>query len=217
MKRLRDLIPVIIVLVSLTGLILSSNGDAQTVAPLSQQRNCETVKQFKQFSNSVWQKSRWHRGAPPHKVIRAQRAKLACAGPRDRAHMKKAWRTDKRRFYAKRHHCRGGTTIVGRVSVFGGSSSASGLPASSTPGIALNINPGTESGWNNSLTNQWVSTLQKFRVTVDGHSAILPQIDKGPAGFTERAIDITYAGAAALGGVTTDHIGTAKLIPEGCI
>lgn len=121
-------------------------------------------------------------------------------------------------FFDKRRHCRGGVVIRGRVSYFGGGLTASGH-YTSEPGIALNISPGSEGGWDNSLTRGWLERLQRFRVTIAGHSAVLPVIDLGPAGFTGRALDVTEGGVAALGlggAFPTDAIGTAKLIPSGC-
>lgn len=111
----------------------------------------------------------------------------------------------------------GGTVVRGRVSVFGPPLEAAGTTASglssSEPGIALNINPGTDSGWNNATTDAWVRNRTRFNVTIDGHSAVLPVIDKGPAGFTGRAIDVTGAGSRALNlnpaNFPTDAIGSA--------
>lgn len=133
--------------------------------------------------------------------------------------MLKRWQKDRRRFAHKRHHCRSGYLVQGRVSVFGGGLEASGH-YTSEPGIALNIAPGTDGGWNNSLTRTWLSRLQRFRVTIAGRSAVLPVTDLGPAGFVGRAIDVTEGGAAALGlsvsYFPTDSVGTARLIPDGC-
>lgn len=112
----------------------------------------------------------------------------------------------------------GGTVVRGRVSVFGpplepAGTTASGL-SSSAAGLALNINPGTDSGWNNATTDKWVRDRQLFAVSIGGHSAVLPVIDKGPAGFTGRAIDVTGAGSRALdlnpSNFPTDSIGTAQ-------
>jgi hypothetical protein len=56
-----------------------------------------------------------------------------------------------------------------------------------------------------------------FVVTTGGHTAYLRQTDWGPASWTGRAIDITFAGADKLGGVTTDDWGSARLVPSGCL
>lgn len=107
--------------------------------------------------------------------------------------------------------------VRGRVSVFGppiepASNTASGL-SSAEPGIALNINAGTDSGWNNSTTDAWVRARKLFKVVIQGHKALLRVIDKGPSGATNRAIDVTGAGARKMGlnprNFPTDAIGTA--------
>lgn len=107
------------------------------------------------------------------------------------------------------------------MSYFTGGLTASGLMATE-PGIALNIDPSSEpGGWNNSTTAGWIRTLQRFRVTIAGHSAILRVIDAGPASWTGRHIDVTEAGVVEMGlspaAFPTDSIGRAKLIPAGCV
>lgn len=136
--------------------------------------------------------------------------------------MENRWGRDRLRYGRHRHHmqyCRSGYLLKGRVSVFGGGLTASGLQASE-PGLALNIAPGTEWGWNNSTTRRWVATQQKFRVTITGHTAVLSVIDLGPAGWVYRAIDVTEAGAVKLGlspsTFPTDSTGKARLLPDGC-
>ena len=107
--------------------------------------------------------------------------------------------------------------VRGRVSVFGPPTEAAGNTASglssAEPGIALNINAGTDSGWNNSTTDAWVRARKLFKVIIRGHKALLRVIDKGPAGSTNRAIDVTGAGARKMGfnpmNFPTDAIGTA--------
>lgn len=115
-----------------------------------------------------------------------------------------------------------GNTLTGRVSVFGppvegAGSTASGL-SSAEPGLALNINPGSDSGWNNATTDSWVRARTRFLVTIGSHRAVLPVIDKGPAGFTQRAIDVTGAGAERMGInpylFPTDAIGTAVQVAQ---
>lgn len=180
-----------------------------------------TAKQFAPFADSVWPLSRWQRGKPKATTVAAARGMIECAaGPGHRRAMLRRWQRDRRRFFAKRHHCRSGYVVQGRVSVFGGGLEASGH-YTSEPGIALNIDPSSEpSGWNNPLTQHWIATLQRFRVTINGHSAVLPVTDAGPASWTGRAIDVTEGGAAALGlsvsYFPTDSIGTARLLPDGC-
>lgn len=115
--------------------------------------------------------------------------------------------------------------ITGKVSYFDGPSSttASGTPVSS-PGLALNLNPGTDSGWNNSTTQGWMDAARSgnpvfARTTITGKTANLPIIDLGPSGFTGRAIDVTAAGARKLGLSTssfpTDSIGKAAILGKG--
>lgn len=180
-----------------------------------------TAAHFRPFSAQVWDIDRWQRGQPKQTTIAAQRRKLKCAPPGHRAAMRHRWRSDKRAFYREARRCQSGTVVEGRVSYFNGpaSTTASGQPVS-RPGIALNIAPGTDAGWNNSTTRSWVATLQRFTVTIAGHTTILPVTDLGPSGFTGRAIDVTAAGVHALGLSTlafpTDSWGTAKLIPPRC-
>lgn len=62
-----------------------------------------TAKAFRAFSARTWRMIAWERGAPPRKVIRAQRGKLKCAaGPRHRKAMRERWRADKRAYNAHR-------------------------------------------------------------------------------------------------------------------
>jgi hypothetical protein len=180
-----------------------------------------TAKQGVDLAKQVWSPARWKREHPPKAAaIAAHRSQVRCAkGPGHRAAIKHRWEVERRRFRHERHRCTGGTVVTGRVSYFGGGLEASGH-YTSEPGIALNIAPGTEGGWNNATTRGWLSKLQRFRVTIAGHSAILPVTDLGPAGFTWRAIDVTEGGVAELGlsgAFPTDAIGTAKLIPPGCL
>jgi hypothetical protein len=123
--------------------------------------------------------------------------------------------------HAERHYdhkWRNRYVLEGRVSWFTGQGMAFGGNASTTPAIALNINPGTDFGWDNSTTRAWGATHQKFLVEIAGHSAVLPVYDLGPAGSTGRAIDVTGPGVDKLGlsrsSFPTDSIGTATLIPE---
>jgi hypothetical protein len=111
------------------------------------------------------------------------------------------WKRLKGRFRHHQHHCWSGPVTTGRVSVFGGGLTAGGYIADTTPGIAL---------------YQYETLGMMYRVTLDGHRALMRHIDVGPAPWTGRMIDITFAGASLLGGVTTDHVATARMIPEGC-
>ncbi|HVV74190.1 MAG TPA: hypothetical protein VHI52_22320, partial [Verrucomicrobiae bacterium] len=95
-----------------------------------------------------------------------------------------------------------GGSVTGKVSWFNGGATAGG-GNTSRPGIALNLNPGTESGWQNPTTEKWMEQSRAghpvyAKVSVDGHSANLPIIDLGPAGFTGRAIDVTEGGVKKL-------------------
>lgn len=135
--------------------------------------------------------------------------------------MQERWHREQAAYFAHRHHelyCRSGTVVRGRVSYFGGGLMASGH-YTSEPAIALNLHPGTESGWDNATTRSWLAKLQRFRVTIAGHTATLFLGDLGPAASTYRAIDVTEGGVAALGlggAFPTDTVGTARLIPPGC-
>lgn len=185
-----------------------------------------TAPVFRPFSAKVWNLDRWRRGQPKAKTIEAQRRRVKCAGPGHRRAMQHRWRADKRAYYAERGRCRSGDVIEGRVSWFNGpsSSTASGLPVS-LPGLALNIAPGTDSGWNNSTTRGWMAAAaagnpQIGVTTISGRTTRLPIIDLGPSGFTRRAIDVTEAGVLKLGlspsSFPTDSIGRVKLLPDGC-
>jgi hypothetical protein len=111
-----------------------------------------------------------------------------------------------------------GRVVRGKVSYFSntGQSMAGGGQPNDVPGIALNINPGTDSGWNNSTTRKWLNQRAMFRVEIQGHVANLPVTDMGPAGSTGRAIDVTLAGARKMGfhppNFPTDAVGTATLL-----
>ncbi len=117
----------------------------------------------------------------------------------------------------------GGGIIKGRVSYFGGGATAGG-GNTSQPGLALNLNPGTDSGWNNPTTQGWMEKARAGhpvygRTTIAGHTANLPIIDLGPSGFTGRAIDVTEGGVRKLGLDTanfpTDSIGTVEILGTG--
>lgn len=65
-----------------------------------------TAKVFRAWSAKVWRPSNWERGMPPHKVIAAQRRRLACAGPGNRKAMKNAWRRSKTAYFKYRGYRR---------------------------------------------------------------------------------------------------------------
>jgi hypothetical protein len=97
--------------------------------------------------------------------------------------------------------------VKGKVSYFGGDGDlqeVAGGGMSNRPGLALNLRPGSDSGWNNAQTQRWMRWSREGRpmlalVKTQGKEAILPIIDLGPAGWTNRAIDITKAGVVAMG------------------
>lgn len=118
---------------------------------------------------------------------------------------------------------RKGGLVSGKVSYFGGGATAGGSNTSQ-PGIALNLNPGTEAGWDNATTREWrddsLAGHPDFaRVTIEGHTANLPITDMGPAASTGRAIDVTEGGVRKLGFTTsnfpTDATGTAVILGAG--
>jgi hypothetical protein len=91
-----------------------------------------------------------------------------------------------------------GFTVTGAVSTFGPPGEVAGATATGVsdtlPGISLHV-PGTHYSdpINVALDNHW------FRVTTQGHTSILKDIDLGPADYLNRAIDITGAGVTQLG------------------
>lgn len=164
-------------------------------------RRC-TAAQFRPWSQRVWSPRGWRRGRPAARAIRAERRALACAGPANHAAIRHRWRADMHRFFAHRRYCRSGVVWEGRVSTFTGGSTALAGRYATEPGIALRSD----------------ATLgQTFILEVGGHRDRTEQIDWGPAEWTGRAIDITEAEAARLGGVTTDSWGRARLLPRGCV
>lgn len=177
--------------------------------------------------DKTWDKPRWRRGQPKAKVIRFYRRSLVRAESRiDRKLIKRRWRKSRRAYYKHRKYCRSGMVIEGRVSWFSDGITASGMSAAYNAGLALNLAPGTDSGWSNSTTRGWVASAAAgrpvmFRVTIAGRSATMPVIDLGPAGWVNRAIDVSGPGVDLLGlsrsSFPTDSIGRAKLIPEGCL
>lgn len=113
--------------------------------------------------------------------------------------------------------------VRGKVSYFGGQDTAGGKTADNDAGLALNLKPGTDSGWNNAKTQKWMRASNAGRpyyadVGINGHSSILPIIDLGPAGWVDRAIDVTTPGVSKLGFSTsnfpTDAMGEAWLLGQ---
>lgn len=109
-----------------------------------------------------------------------------------------------------------GGFVQGKISTFGPPGEAAGPTAyggsSAQAGIAVNPG-GTPTSWN--APEALALRGKRMRVTVAGHTAILPVIDKGPSA-AGRKIDITGAGVAALGipyrSFPTDAIGTAQVV-----
>ena len=113
-----------------------------------------------------------------------------------------------------------GQILKGRVTWFNGGPTAGGSNTS-LPGLALNLHPGTDSGWNNPTTDDWMRRSLAghpvfARVSVGGKSANLPITDKGPAGWTGNAIDVTQGGVGKLGFSTSNFpsgtVGTAEIL-----
>jgi hypothetical protein len=113
-----------------------------------------------------------------------------------------------------------GHTLTGKVSWFNGGATAGG-GSTSDPGVALNLHPGTEGGWDNKVTRGWMADSNAGHpdfvdVAIKGHRARLAIIDLGPAGFTHRAIDVTEGGVRKLGfspaDFPTDATGTATVV-----
>jgi len=120
-------------------------------------------------------------------------------------------------------HSYNGHSLSGKVSWFSGGATAGGSNTS-RPGVALNLHPGTESGWDNKITRGFMADSlaghpDYIRLSINGHTAVLPITDLGPAGFTNRAIDVTEGGVRKLGFSTgafpTDTVGKAVFLQHG--
>jgi hypothetical protein len=177
----------------------------------------------------TWHPDKWKRGQPGAGAIKHYRIALRHArSSKHRAIIRRKWRRAKRAYYRHREHqryCRSGMVIEGRVSWFTDGITASGLSAGANAGLALNIAAGTDSGWNNSTTQGWISAARSgapvdFHVWIAGRYARMPVIDLGPAGWVYRAIDVSGPGVDLLGlsrsSFPTDSWGKVKLIPPGC-
>lgn len=100
-----------------------------------------------------------------------------------------------------------GGLLKGRVTWFGGGGTAGGS-STSRPGVALNLHPGTDAGWQNATTEHWMELSRAghpvfARVSIGGKTANLPITDLGPAGWTGNAIDVTEGGVRKLGFTTS--------------
>lgn len=79
----------------------STTATKSIAAPKPPPARC-TIDGFRPFSAAVWRPLAWRRGAPPEKVIAAQRDRLSCATPPHRAAMVRTWRLDQAAYYAER-------------------------------------------------------------------------------------------------------------------
>lgn len=116
-----------------------------------------------------------------------------------------------------------GGGVTGRVTWFNGGETAGGSNTS-RPGLALNLHPGTDAGWNNDTTQGWMDASRAghpvyARVSIGGKTANLPITDLGPAGWTGNAIDVTEGGLKKLGYTTSNFpsgtTGTATILGSG--
>lgn len=117
------------------------------------------------------------------------------------------------------HLCRPIHVVTGRTSVFNDSQTYTGISAASNEGLAININPGTDSGWSNATVRRWADTGQRFHVRLLGKRRMTRLIDLGPAGFTHRALDFSQPLAAAMGfgsNFPTDSVGSLWRVRNGC-
>ncbi|MGH6643948.1 MAG: hypothetical protein ACRED3_14760, partial [Bradyrhizobium sp.] len=121
--------------------------------------------------------------------------------------------------------CRPSKLVSGRVSWFGDGITASGLSAGEHEGLALNLWPGTDAGYNNATTQKWMRQTRAGKpptilVKLLGRSRYTTAIDVGPAGHTGRALDFSLPLVEAMGwsgsNFPTDRTGTAYFIPYGC-
>lgn len=115
--------------------------------------------------------------------------------------------------------CRPKHVVTGRVSYFNDSQTYTGISAASHEGLAVNIAPGTDWGWNNSRVRRWADSGQRFIVELQGRKRKTRIIDLGPAGSTGRALDFSAPLANAMGwgsNFPTDSIGRLYLIRKGC-
>lgn len=116
-----------------------------------------------------------------------------------------------------------GGVIRGKVSRFDDHTTASGISARDNAGLALNMAQGTDSGWNNPKTQRWMDGARAGKpyyadVGINGKSGIFPIVDLGPAGWVNRAIDVSNKAAQKMGlsvsGFPTDAQGEAWLLGQ---
>lgn len=110
-----------------------------------------------------------------------------------------------------------------RVSWFTGSMTASGMNANKRAGVALNLRPGTEAGWDNERTNKWMIAAREgnpyyARIVIRGRKITVPIIDKGPHESTNRGIDLTLRAVKRMGwegpDFPTDAFGKVYLLGQ---
>jgi hypothetical protein len=115
--------------------------------------------------------------------------------------------------------CRPIHVVTGRTSVFNDSGTYTGISAASNEGLAININPGTDSGWSNATVRHWADTGQRFLVKLLGRQRWTRIIDLGPAGWVNRALDFSQPLASAMGfgsNFPTDSVGSLWRVRNGC-
>jgi len=176
--------------------------------------------------DAAWDKPRWRRGQPKAQVIRFYRRSLARADRIDRKLIKQRWRKAKRTYYKHRKYCRSGMVIEGRSSYFSDGITASGMSAAHNAGLALNLAPGTESGWNNERTQRWMARARAgnpvyAEVRLLGRRGVFPIIDLGPAGWVGRLADYSLPAVYELGftpaNFPTDAISYVRILPSACV
>lgn len=114
---------------------------------------------------------------------------------------------------------RGGKiAFSGPVSTFGppleGASSTASGQSDAIPGLSLRI-PGTS--WDDPRNRALMGHM--FRLSLQGHSGVFPDIDLGPADWTGRNIDVTGAAASRIGidprSFPTGAIGSVQELAKG--
>lgn len=121
--------------------------------------------------------------------------------------------------------CRPIEVTFGKGSWFDDTTTSTGRSAATHAGLALNLNPGTDAGYNNSTTQRWVAMVRAHAppiilVKYAGRSHYTTIVDTGPAGSTGRALDFSKPLIHAMGwnslNFPTDSWGTAYEIRRGC-
>lgn len=177
--------------------------------------------------DTVWKLDRWQRGQPKQRSLRYYRWALRnAASDIDRKLIKRRWRKSKRAYYRHRSYCRSGMLIEGRSSYFSDGITASGMSAAHNAGLALNLAPGTESGWNNERTQRWMARARAgnpvyAEVRLLGRRGVFPIIDLGPAGWVGRLADYSLPAVYELGftpaNFPTDAISYVRILPSACV